>query len=402
MSRFLYVWELGTNLGHVGGFEPFASVLATGGHDVILAVRETEPCARLLGGRFKWLQAPVVSERQIRGSPLNYADILLRFGYDDPIRLRGLLVAWQEMMRSVQPELVLADHAPTAILAARTLELPVMLLGTGFCCPPQRDPLPGMRPWELVADDILAKRDAIALSTINTVLDCLKTERLERLSDLFDVEENAILTLPELDHYPNRGLARYWGSIHSFSGTRSRHPWPPGEGKRLFGYLRIEHPHFRQVLQAVGSAGSPAIMYVPNWSFEEPVPPNVLVIIEPTDMQVMTAEADLAIVHGGTTTTAFLMAGKPVLCLPTQLEQYLLGLRIASLGTGLLINPEHHNPDIVGALARMLGDDSFALNAKAFANKYAFLDQATVIKNIAKRAEEIVSGTRRMRSKWPV
>ena len=397
MSRFLYVWELGTNLGHVGRFEPLAKVLGAGGHDVILAVRETEPCARLLGGRFKWLQAPVVSERQILGSPLNYADILLRFGYDDPTRLRGILVAWQEMMRSVQPELVLADHAPTAILAARTLVLPVMLLGTGFFCPPQRDPFPGLRPWELVADDILAKRDAIALSTINTVLDYLKSARLDRLSDLFDVEENAIVTLPELDHYPNRGLARYWGSIHSFSGTSSRHPWPPGHGKRLFAYLRIEHPHFRKVLQAVASAGSPAIMYVPNWSFEEALPPNVLVIAEPTDMQVVTAEADLAIVYGGTTTNAFLMAGKPVLCLPTHLEQFLLALRIASLGTGLLISPEHHNPDIAGAFARMLRDDNFALNARAFASKYAFLDQATVIKNIANRAEEIVSGTRRTR-----
>jgi hypothetical protein len=60
-------------------------------------------------------------EQQREGPPLNYADILLRFGYADSNDLLGLVVAWRELMRLTGFELVLADHAPTAILAARTL-----------------------------------------------------------------------------------------------------------------------------------------------------------------------------------------------------------------------------------------------------------------------------------------
>jgi hypothetical protein len=127
MSRFLYAWELGANLGHVGTFEPVAQKLKEAGHSVTFAVSETEACATLLGDCFAWLQAPAVVAKHNLPAPVNYADILLARGYDDPVVLWGLLVAWRNMLQLVRPNLVFADHAPTATCCAMRRAAPKAL-----------------------------------------------------------------------------------------------------------------------------------------------------------------------------------------------------------------------------------------------------------------------------------
>src|ERR1035437_3157699 len=148
MSKLLYAWEFGANFGHIGAFLPLARTLRQRGHDVRWAVSQTGPTARLLAcENFTWLQAPFGQEMPRAGPPLSYNDILLRFGYANSQDLLGLVVAWRELLRLTGAQAVLADHAPTAILAARTLGIPVVLFGSGFYVPPRQRPLPSMRPW---------------------------------------------------------------------------------------------------------------------------------------------------------------------------------------------------------------------------------------------------------------
>jgi len=146
MARFLYAWELGSNLGHLATFEPVAQQLRQDGHHVTFAVRETHACATFLDDRFAWLQAPRFDGSTGMAAPASYADILAGVGYADPAALMGLVVAWRTLLQLARPQLVFADHAPTAILAARTLGIPVMLFGPGFTMPPLRSPVPAMRP----------------------------------------------------------------------------------------------------------------------------------------------------------------------------------------------------------------------------------------------------------------
>ena len=81
-NHLLYAWELGANFGHIGAFLPLARALREAGYPLHWAVTQTGPAARLLAKEgFTWLQAPLASERQFPGSPINYADILRRFGY---------------------------------------------------------------------------------------------------------------------------------------------------------------------------------------------------------------------------------------------------------------------------------------------------------------------------------
>jgi UDP:flavonoid glycosyltransferase YjiC (YdhE family) len=264
MASILYAWEFGANLGHVGPFMPLARELRQAGHEVYWAV--TQPAAVgdfLAKDGFTWLAAPTLPEASRPGPPLSYADILLRFGYADPRALFGLVGGWREAMRLTGARLVLADHAPTALLSARSLGIPVMLFSNGFTAPPRRSPLPNMRPWTQVPGQALGQLDRAALSSINAVLARYGCAQMQHLAELFDVAEEALVTFPELDHYPDRGPARYWGSLPSAGAGRAV-AWPAAGDKRIFAYLRAESPHHEAVLAALHALGRATAIYFPN------------------------------------------------------------------------------------------------------------------------------------------
>jgi UDP:flavonoid glycosyltransferase YjiC (YdhE family) len=113
MASVFYAWELGANLGHIGTFLPVARALRERRHEVQWVVAQPHRAARLLpAAGFDWLQAPLMPEVLQKAPPLNYADILLRFGYAQPQALFGLIVAWRKLMGLTRANIVLADHAP--------------------------------------------------------------------------------------------------------------------------------------------------------------------------------------------------------------------------------------------------------------------------------------------------
>ena len=394
MASILYAWEFGANLGHVGAFMPLAKALRSAGHALHWAVTQPAEVGDFLAGEsFSWLPAPVHPEVRQNTPPLSYADILLRFGYADAKALFGLTGAWRELMRLTQPRLVLADHAPTAVLAARTLDLPVMLFSNGFTLPPRQTPLPSMRPWINVPAAQLQALDNTACQTINAVLRRHGKKPLDFSAQLFDVTEETMVTFPELDHYSERGPARYWGSLPS-TGSGSPAAWPAGNGPRLFAYLRRETIHHPAILDALARLRLPTVIFFPGIEpelRERYRAPHLIFLERPADIDQMTREADCAITYSSlATTTAFLLAGKPVLLLPGHLEQFMLARRVEEMGAGRLVNPEQVPGDLRGVIADLLDNPSWRDNARAFAAKYAAFDQQAVIGNRARRVDELL------------
>lgn len=396
MASILYAWEFGANLGHVGTFMPLARALRDEGHDVHWMVTQPAVVGDFLAGEgFAWLAAPTVAEATRQGPPLTYADILLRFGYADPRALSGLVGGWREAMRLTGARLVLADHAPTALLAARTLNIPVMLFSNGFTAPPRRSPLPNMRPWVAVPEQTLGQLDRAALSSVNAVLARHGCAQMQHLADLFDVAEEALITFPELDHYADRGPARYWGSLPS-AGSGNTAAWPAGKTPRLFAYLRPQSPHHEAVLAALLALGHSTIIYFPDMpsALKARFSASHLHILDhPADIGQMTREADLAVTYASlATTTAFLLAGTPLLMLPGHLEQFLVARRVEEMGAGRLVNPEQPPGDLRAVLADLIDNPSWRANARAFAAKYAAFDQQAVIGNLVRRIAEMLDG----------
>ena len=392
----LYAWEFGANLGHVGAFMPLARALRDQGHDVHWMVTQPAVVGDFLATEgFTWLAAPTVPEAARPGPPMTYADIVLRFGYAEPRALFGLVGGWREAMRLTGARLVLADHAPTALLAARSMGLPVMLFSNGFTAPPRRSPLPNMRPWAPLPEQAISQLDLAALATANQVLARFHCAPMSRLADLFDVAEQALVTFPELDHYADRGPARYWGSLPSAGAGRAV-TWPAGGRPRLFAYLRPENPHLDAVLRALLALGHSTVVYLPDMPqamLDRYSAAHLSFLDRPADIEQMTREADAAITYASlATTTAFLLAGKPLLMLPGHLEQFLVARRVEEMGAGRLVSPEQAPGDLRALIADLVDNPSWRANAQAFAAKYAAFDQRAVLANLVRRIAEMLAG----------
>ncbi len=397
MASILYAWEFGANLGHVGAFMPLARSLREQGHEVHWAVTQPASVGDFLAAQnFACVAAPVIPELSRPGPPLSYADILLRFGYADAKALFGLVGAWRELMRLTGAQLVMADHAPTAVIAARTLGLPVMLFSNGFTVPPRHSPLPNMRPWSEVPQQVLVDLDASALHHINIVLKRFGQAPLAHLANLFDVAEESLVSFPELDHYADRGPARYWGSLPS-AGGGARLDWPEaGAGKRkIFAYLRREAVHAESALIALHALGHSTLIYFPEIPPEFVArfsAPHLRFAAQPADIEQMTSDTDLAVTYSSlATTTAFLLAGKPLLLLPTHLEQFLIARRVVDMGAGAVLSPEAPVGNLAPLLKELLDNPAYRQNAQAFADKYAHFDQHAVVANLVRRVGEVLA-----------
>jgi UDP:flavonoid glycosyltransferase YjiC (YdhE family) len=395
MSRIAYAWEFGAGLGHIGAFLPMARALRQRGHEVQWIVTHVGATAQLLADEgYTWLQAPLMPEVKREGPPLTYADILLRFGYASPTDLLGLVVAWRELFRLAGTQIVMADHAPSALLAARTLGLPAVLFSSGFCVPPSQAPTPNMRYWIAVPPEKIAAIEREALASINRVLAHFGCASVDGVGRLFAVAEDTLLGFPELDHYPARGAARYWGNLPD-AGVGAPPVWPALPGKRIFAYLRKDCRHHETALAALAALGLPTVIFFPDAPAQTLArfkAPHLAFSATPLDLERTAAEADAAVTYASlSTTTRFLLAGKPVLLLPFHLEQYLMARRVEDMGAGLLADPEQPATDLPQKLQRVVFDPLFAGNAAAFAAKYRAFPQDVVIANLARRVEEILA-----------
>ena len=395
MSRILLAWELGGNLGHVGGFIPLAQELRRRGHEPILVLRDLSRVASLAqNAGLPLLQAPVWQGAGKAEQPLNYAEILLGFGFMDADGLSSMVNAWRNLIVLASPQLLIFDHAPTALLASRGLPVSRALFGTGFYSPPRTSPFPPMRRWRQHSLQQLMESEAQVLAAANVALARIGVTPLSRLTDLFEIDEDFLCTFRELDHYPQRdGNARYWGTRYAYGSGRDP-MWPPGAGKRVFAYLDKDYGDLAQVLQALAASSARVLVYSPGISPQLALryqSANMAFLADSVDFEKLCGKCDVGVCHAGHgTTSALLLAGIPLLLLPGQLEQYLLALNVQDMGAGLLVNPEEQNKDYALPLGRLLMEPGFGQSAKNFAAKYAHESQQERVNKIVDRCEEII------------
>lgn len=384
MARIFFAWELGSGLNHIDTAFRLGDCLEAHGHQTIYAVRDLPKAQRRGGARsLRLYQAPFAFDPWRSQTPsVNFADVLLNCGYADADGLRGLINGWLGLFRSLNVDLVVAEHAPTAILAARIAGLPSVALGIGFQVPPPSQPTPSIQPWREVPLLDLDRADSCALTTINAVLRWFGATPLRCVAELFDLPEVFLCTFPEVDHYDRPLGTAYYGNQPCAAGATSE-SWASMAPPRLVAYLSASHPGCSAIVEALAASALPALVYIGDgsagmssiaWQSGAP-PPRVEVAAEPINLRWALPRANAVLCHGGTgTIVPALLAGLPIIAVPMHVEQGMVSLRLARRNFGVAVFGRELEPAIPRAIAHALASTQIAAAVNSFANRYRGFD----------------------------
>lgn len=379
MRRVLFAWELGANLGHLARLQPLAERFKARGHPVLVAVRETPGASMLFGPcGIPFLQAPrLTQEIRLAHRPGCYADILLSQGCGNAVVLRDLVKAWRAVFESFRPDLVVLDHSPTALLAARSVGIATALVGNGFELPPSTAPLPPFPGYSWATLEAAARSEAVALANANTVLRGFEAPELDALSRLFDGGLRIFATFPELDHYGARADVRYTGPLVAWTGVEQV-DWPAGSGKRIFACLRPSTKSVEAILGGLRQSGASVICFAPGFAkgnLESFGDPSMRFVSSPVDLKPLLETADACVSYGAEGTVAsFLLAGVPQLLSPKTAEAQMAARRIEEMGAGLVLHGAQTAQGVAMMLERVVGDGRCKAQARVFAESHRDFD----------------------------
>lgn len=372
---FLFVSELGGGWGHIGVIQPIAKRLLDAGHRVVVATGQVSAAANLLESATgaEIIVAPALERAENRNPLLRTLVQVLRATCAGSRRsIAARCAAWQAIYDSVQPDVLIADHSPVALLTAQTYPFQRVALGQSFTLPDAVPFLPDLRPQMTKGLKPSRKEEDSLLDDFNHWLTTQGHDGLTSVSDVYHKGSTLILnTIAEVDPFaPRRSNCEYLGTWNA-QGTGAA-TWPAYPGKRLLAYVKPFRtlPTLLTQLQRLRASSLIVCPGIPEHYLASTRGTRVTIIREPVDLEAAMNECDLAIGHG---THAFscsaLLAGKPQLMLPLNLEQRLTAQRIQARGAGRMA--DHQAPKkMILALRSLWESDTYQLAAEAVAAAY--------------------------------
>ncbi|HEY2882916.1 MAG TPA: nucleotide disphospho-sugar-binding domain-containing protein [Pirellulales bacterium] len=426
MARILLTWELGSGLGHAMNLRPLATELARRGHEIFLAAKDLYHIQQIFESTpITFMQAPTRSRQSVRADPIvTFADLLFNIGFGDQQLLAAQVAAWRNLFVQVRPHIIICDHSPTALLAARGQPFAVATVGTGFFCPidetPLRllrkvppDDLPAVRAreqqvvenmnWALkelparrivkkvIASSIVVSPSNPLISNLNPAKEAEKNE-IERVTQLYHdgQTKHFLLTFPELDHFRDRKNGDYRGAWPY--GLTGQPFVRPASGKCVFAYLK-PFPALEEFLTLLAKSLISATLYIDGWQETEWAKyrtERLHFATGPVEIHQAATGCDAAITnanHG--TCVAMLLAGKPLVHVPPFLEQTLLAAAIDRLSASITANQSDPNA-IFRAIERVLAEPAFTAAAQQFAARHANDSQEESIRRLIDDLEALV------------
>jgi len=371
-QKILLTWELGAGMGHLIPLRHLAESLLQRGHRVALAAQDLTGAGRLFQGlSIEWWQAPFKNTRSATDvRPIRcFAHLLHNMGFGDPEELGATVQAWRNIFDACQPDAVVCDHSPTALLASHALPMRRFQIGTGFFCPPSADSLP---IFDLQCD--AEERRACerrCLDHASRALERHHSEPLSRLGQIYDTERALLITFAELDHYGARADGAYLGAWTHRGGVPP--DWPDVPGKRVFAYLK-PFQALPGVLEALARSGHRLLIHAPEVSDDlksKWAGRNIRFESQPVDVDRVAESCDAAILNGNHATTAqLLLHGIPSIQIPLFMEQKLFTDRVVAMGAGLAVD-RHQASNFDRMLDRMLNASEARACAARFAQAHA-------------------------------
>lgn len=368
--RVLFGWEFGAGLGHLTRFRPVGDRLVAEGAEVVLALQDVDRAGPFLDpatGRprrgYHLLQGPrweIPRDPNLRKIPTHsFADVLRLIGYGRREALANRLTAWEGVLATVRPDVVVGDFSPTLNLAARR-RVPSIVIGNGYTIPPPGRPMPPIRPWQEGLEAFSVAHEAEILDAANAGLRARGLAPIDHLADALSGDATFVFSLPLVDPYARHRTEPTLAPFNMPRGIRPL-PWDRRRPRGVFLYMPGGHVHARAAVRAVGAAGAAGDAYVadlPPPALRELAAPGVTMHDRPQDFAAVMPAARLVIHHGGlSTAVAALLAGTPQLILPWNLEHLVTARGIEATGAAAVAPAEGLDEGrLTHAIRRLLDD----------------------------------------------
>lgn len=240
-----------------------------------------------------------------------FASWLCARGFRDAQTLERRFRWWQEAFWTLRPDLVVADFAPTALMAARSLGLPAVALGPAFALPAE---------GAAATADPDDPHDRATCALINRTLGPLGAAPIERLEAVFDCARRYPRGLHLWDPFARRPR---WPAISPLPAL------PPRAGPartHVFAYLSTVELQEPAILEAFARLARPTRLVAPGITPEARarLAANPALVIEPAPLShaEITACARIIVCAGQSGMSSLaILAGVPMLALPMHQEQ---------------------------------------------------------------------------------
>jgi hypothetical protein len=368
MPRILLANEFGAGRGHLVTLTRLAQAFGPPfTFDAALCEREHERELRSLnatvfnGSRLVYQPARRTGPDAVPTA--TWGEYLGDLGFDQVSRLRELIVWWRQVLQERRVSLVLADYAPLALMAARSLGIPTIATGQGYGLPPAD------MPEFPVLDPERSQRlhdERVLLANVNAVASDIGLPALRGLPEVYRADLTLVNTLPLLDPYARWRKEPCMAPLTDIGSVLAQ------DGDEVFVYFSTREFENPAVLEAL------ATLPLPRRGFFPALPAGVAERLSASGMVLESAPVsadDIArrsrlILNAGQhgILSLGLFAGLAQVCLPQHQEQLHHARCAEAAGVARVVG---NGPDAKAALYDTVmaaySDAGLALHARALA-----------------------------------
>ncbi len=337
MINILLAGEGGSGLGHVQSLRSVAEALGSGftfdgvyyldeALHVLAPVCEAVFRGPALSTWNRSLRPEVTDENW------SWANFLEITGFRSPLIIAQQMYWWRSLIVTRDIDLVVCDYAPRAMLAAKTLGIPVVLTGTGYGVPPdnlRRFPALMNAQIEPFVDE------AAMVQAVNAACTIRGLAPIRDLPQMFDCDVKLPRGLSFLDPYQGLRSTPLLPRPANFSSILAK------DGNEIFVYLSNVRNDPDFILEALAELGLPIRAFVP-WLKPEKAEglraAGVAVENEHVSPDDIARRSRLMVHYGQPATLAMgFAAGLPQLAFPQHVEQRVHAERAARTGAARFV-----------------------------------------------------------------
>lgn len=368
MSNILIVWELGGGLGHIVPIARLADLLMARGHRLSIVLKDLRQASQFFDlHSVSLFQAPYLFPSKRNQATRSYADILSSLGYSDSQALLSAVAGWRSIFDSVQPDMILFDSAPTALLAYRDKPVKKIVYSIPYSILPEGQGLRSLDGPELEERDEINMQDARLTGVINQVAEKYKLPPLTRLTDLYCVDHSYIYTVQSVDPYAGTRMRCSYVPVFASEARTQKLAWRSDKPKVL-AYLKPVNRIFDLVLDALVSLDVEVVLFAPNTGVrlvEKFGGEHFQVSSKPVHLDSLLVEAGLVICNAGCNVISqSVVRGVPLLLAPIHLEQSHNAWMSQKLGYALCLEQTETMESVKVKINDLISTDTYQAQAR--------------------------------------